>query len=495
MLPCAPDTVYTALSWIHSIRCGPGRGLLAALSLALSDPTCHAVHLLATDLPDQLEAVLSALPVLAAKRPVNTFYLQESYAQLDGDTRHYLQCLTQATGGSCYVIIDGSDGKLGKVIPLFVAESQSSVPFVSPVRCRCPSTSVMIPQQQHNMSSLLRSSLDYPARLVPSCVLSDRTLARSEFFPGSCVLARREVDGLYYLGTVIQQVQGRTGVWVVEFDCPGTAGLGVVSSQRQLVCSLDMVSHHLGHHTRCLVPGDAVLSPWGPNLRRYGPGRVMAAPERRANGVVSLRVLMWNGCVSLVPDRLVLPILESHHDRITRELQIPTSAQSQNCSWLCAYSVSCPPEVFCFDCSTSPCCPSVTNHQPSVVPTRYRSSLGDMDGFERAMQDKRLDLKDTEMTKSDPESCSSSSLTDVETRASFPPAVKMRSKHQRPPWRYWRSIGPEPQHRQPGSEVPRRTSKPVKFSTSLSNHSSMFQSLPGACGRRANIIDIFGMNL
>ncbi|CAB1416564.1 unnamed protein product [Pleuronectes platessa] len=418
MLPCAPDTVYTALSWIHSIRCGPGRGLLAALSLALSDPTCHAVHLLATDLPDQPEAVLRALPALAAERPVNTFYLQESYAQLDGNTRDYLQCLTQATGGSCYVIIDGSDGKLGKVIPLYVAESQSSVPFVSPVRCCCPSTSVMIPQQQHNMSSLLRSSLDHTARLVPSCVLSDRTLARSEFFPGSCVLARREVDGLYYLGTVIQQVQGRTGVWVVEFDCPCTAGLGVVSSQRQLVCSLDMVSHHLGLHTRCLVPGDAVLSPWEPNLRRYGPGRVMSTAERR-----------------------------------------------------------------------------VTNHQPCVVPPRYRSNLREMDGFERAMRDKRLDLKDTEMGKSDPESCSSSSLTDGETRAIFPPALKMRSKHQRPPWRYWRSIGPEPQHRQPGSEVPRRTSQPVKFSTSLSNHSSMFQSLPGANGRRANIIDIFGMNL
>ena len=79
----------------------------------------------------------------------------------------------------------------------------------------------------------------------------------------------------------MSKLRGRTGVWVVEFDCPGAAGLGVVSSQRQLVCSLDMVSHHLGHHTRCLVPGDAVLSSWEPNLRSYGPGRVMAIPERR----------------------------------------------------------------------------------------------------------------------------------------------------------------------------------------------------------------------
>ena len=191
------------------------------------------------------------------------------------------------------------------------------------------------------------------------------------------------------------------------------------------------------------------------------PYLVMIAPSKAvlylslfpaANGVVSLRVLMWNGCVSLVPDRLVLPILESHYDRITRELQIPTAAQSQKCSWLCACSSSCPPELFCFDCSTSPCCPSVTSHRSCVVPHRSRSSLWGMDGSERAMQDKRLNLKDTEMGKSDPESCSSSSLTDGETRAMFPPAMKMRSKQQRPPWRYWRSIGPEPQHRQPGGK-------------------------------------------
>lgn len=115
MLPCAPDTVYTALSWIHSISCSPGRDLLAALSLALADPACHAVHLLTVDLPDQQEAVLRALPALAAGRPVNVLYLQDSGGQLDGNTRDYLQCLTQATRGSCYVITDILNGKLGKV--------------------------------------------------------------------------------------------------------------------------------------------------------------------------------------------------------------------------------------------------------------------------------------------------------------------------------------------------------------------------------------------
>ncbi|XP_044048317.1 uncharacterized protein C11orf16 homolog [Siniperca chuatsi] len=502
MLPCAPDTVYMALSWIHSISCSPGRDLLAALSMALPDPACHAIHLLCTELPEQPEALLSALPALAAGRPVNVFYLQDSGGQLDSNTRDYLQCLTQATRGSSYVIPVGLNGVLEQVVPLCVVENQSSAPTISPVKCCCPSTSV-----PHNTSSpLLRCSLGNPLRPVTSCMLSGQTLGSPEFFPGCRVLARREVDGLYYMGTVIQQVQGRGGVWVVEFDHPGRAALGVASSQRQLVCSLDMVIHTRAR-THCLVPGDAVLSPWEPDLIRYGPGRVMAATERRdgfgVDGVTSLRVLMWDGCVSLVPGSLVLPISPSQHDRIVRELQIPKSASSRCCNWLCARSSSCTPQLFCSDwCqSSSSCCP-VTNHRPCSFPPSCRSSCGRRDGFERAEQDKQVHLNDTDVGKSDPEvpssSSSSLSLSEDETRATFPPAVKLRSKQQRPPWRYWRRTGPEPQHRQPGSAVPRRTSQPVRFSfpvpqiSASPNHSSLFQSLPGAKGRRVNIRDVFG---
>lgn len=115
MLPCAPDTVYMALSWIHSISCSHGRDLLSALSVALTDAACHAVHLICTDLPDRLDALLTALPALAAGRPVNIFYLLDPGGQLDRNTQHYLQCLTQATGGSCYVIAVGLNGGLEKV--------------------------------------------------------------------------------------------------------------------------------------------------------------------------------------------------------------------------------------------------------------------------------------------------------------------------------------------------------------------------------------------
>ncbi|XP_032378573.1 uncharacterized protein C11orf16 homolog [Etheostoma spectabile] len=367
-------------------------------------------------------------------------------------------------------------------------ENQSSTTISSPVKCCCPSTSTFI---SHDSTSLPLLSLGNPF------TLSAQTLGGPEFFPGCRVLARREVDGLYYLGTVIQQVQGRGGVWVVQFDHPGGAGSGFVSSQRQLVCSPDMVKD-VRAHICCLVPADAVLSPWEPDLRRYGPGRVMAATEHRDSfgvDVKSLRVLMWNGCVSLVPGSLVLPISAPQHARIVRELQIPTSASSRCCSWLCARSSSCPPQLFCpGGCQSSSCCCSYSNPRPCLFPLSCRSSFGGTDGFERAEQDKQLDLKNTDVGRRDPEvpsPSSSSSLSEDEDR------VKPRSKQQRPPWRYWRQTGSEPQHRQPGPLVPRRTSQPARSSFpvpqigALPNHSSLFQSLPGAEGRRANIKDVF----
>ncbi|XP_008292999.1 uncharacterized protein C11orf16 homolog [Stegastes partitus] len=499
MRGCAPDTVYTALSWIHSISCSPGRDLLAALSVALTNPLCQAIHLLCTDLLEQPEALLRALPGLAAGRPVNIFYLQDSGSELDRNARDYLQCLTQSTRGSCYMIPFDLNGVLEKVIPLYVAKSRSSVPTVSPAKC-CWS--------HHTPSSLFRCSLGNQLHPFTSCMLPGQSLAGPQFFPGCRVLARREMDGLYYLATVIQQVQGRRGVWMIEFDHPGSVSSGVVSSKCQLVCSLDMVNDSRAQ-SHCLVPGDVVLSPWEPNLKRFGPGRVIAATEHRdsfrADAVTSLRVLMWNSCVSLVPGSLVLPVSASHYDRIVRELQIQTPAPSPYCSRLCARSSSCTPQMFCTDCcqsASASCCCSVSNRWPYIAPHSCRASLGGSDRFDRAEQHKQVNLRNADVRKDDSSSSSSSSsssLSEDETRASNSPAMKLNSKQQRPPWKYWRRTGPEPQHRQPGSAPPRRSSQPFRFSFSVPqistspNHSSLFQSLSGSKERRGNIRDVFGM--
>lgn len=117
MLLCAPDTVYLALSWIHAIRCSPGDAhLLATLSVVFSDGGCHAVHLLCAELRERPEAVLTAVPALAAGRPVNVFYLQgPSSAQDGGSTADYLRRLSLATGGRCHALPVGLNGELKEV--------------------------------------------------------------------------------------------------------------------------------------------------------------------------------------------------------------------------------------------------------------------------------------------------------------------------------------------------------------------------------------------
>lgn len=101
MLPCAPDTLYLALNWIHSINCSTGSDLWGALSTALADPACAAIHLLCTGRPRWSEALLMALLRLAVGRPLNVFYLQSLANPLPGDN---LQQLAWATGGRCYNI-------------------------------------------------------------------------------------------------------------------------------------------------------------------------------------------------------------------------------------------------------------------------------------------------------------------------------------------------------------------------------------------------------
>uniref|UniRef100_A0A8C3AFW1 DUF4537 domain-containing protein n=1 Tax=Cyclopterus lumpus TaxID=8103 RepID=A0A8C3AFW1_CYCLU len=280
------------------------------------------------------------------------------------------------------------------------------------------------------------------------CTRSGQTMGGPEFYTGGRVLARREADGFYYPGT------GRGGVWVVEFDHPGGAGLGGVSPRRQVVCSLDMANQARGRPR----PGDAVLSPWEPDLRRYGPGRVMAA-------AAAAHIDGFGG----------RGVKKTYFKRIVRELQVQTSASSRCCSWVrtcssscrssscrssscssssCSSSCSCSscscssctPRPLCTDCCppSSRCC-SVSNHRPRSFPPSCGS------GFGRAEWDKPPDLRDTDVWRSDPgvpsSSSSSSSSSEDESRV-----LKLRSKQPRPPWRYWRQTGPEPQHTQTGGK-------------------------------------------
>lgn len=162
------------------------------------------------------------------------------------------------------------------------------------------------------------------------------------------------------------------------------------------------------------------------------------SPSLPVGVATSLRVQMWNGCVCLVPARLVEPILNSHYERIVKELQITTPPSDQCCHWLRAPH-----------CCSGPCTP--TQGLPSVCVTSCESTVG----LQEAEQDGQEAMKsdDEEASNSSSPSSSSSTLFEQETSRRLPLVVKLNGGEQRPPWRYWRRTGAEPQHRQPGGKV------------------------------------------
>lgn len=100
MIPCAPEAVYQALRWIHTLRTSPGNNLITALIAAFSDPACQSVNLVTNSLPDKPKECLNALSSFTAC-PVHTFYISEKQ-DLERDILDFLKCLTSATKGSCY---------------------------------------------------------------------------------------------------------------------------------------------------------------------------------------------------------------------------------------------------------------------------------------------------------------------------------------------------------------------------------------------------------
>ncbi|KAJ3596527.1 hypothetical protein NHX12_002933 [Muraenolepis orangiensis] len=377
MRPCVPHTVYEALSWIHSLTCGPGRELLSALSTALRDPDCHAVHLVTTGLPCHTDALLRVLPAVAGPRTVNVFYL----------------------------------------------------------------------------------------------------LDHSRFFPDCRALARRQEDGLYYSGTVVQEC--RSGLWLVEWDhLEGSS----TATMQQLVCSLDMIPH-TGTHAPRLVPGDTVLSPWEPGVRRYGPGVVTGPMEPQDSlsdgGGTSLWVRMWSGCVALVPRSLVVPIPPSNYSRLVLELQQGVTASSH--SWPCTPT---PPWSHSSGCHLAPAscyCQPVPCHWP----TACVCDLGSRDEHQRVeLEDQASLLLENFLATETARSKSSLAMADGVTIVVSPLRVRPKEDQPRPPWRYWRRSTPEPQHRKPGEEVTSTSCTPM--SSTLKSHCKRRQhqeehyNLPGS---------------
>ncbi|XP_063251647.1 trichohyalin-like isoform X2 [Prinia subflava] len=151
----------------------------------------------------------------------------------------------------------------------------------------------------------------------------------SRVLRGARVLARREADGCYYLGHVVQE--GSREGFLIEFD-QSCAPKGKVQLGRQETPLYDLV-HYEDARRQPLAPGDRVLAPWEAAAKRFGPGTVLRvventeAPLGTAHKERRVLVNFWNGQTKEVPSVQALRIPLALSERIILELQMPLAAR------------------------------------------------------------------------------------------------------------------------------------------------------------------------
>lgn len=516
MIPCAPDTVYQALSWIHSLRTSPGNDLLTALITAFSDPACQSVHLVTNSLPDNLENCLNSLSTFTA-RPVHTFHVSEKQ-DLDRDVLDFLKCLTSATKGSCYRLSLNSNAPAEQLALLHSSEHQIQHQSCSKDKCQVsyykPFHAVCI--------SPYWCSMGNPFSVTP-CVLG-KVARGAEFFPGCRVLARREVDGFYYLGTIVHQLQDRGGLFMVTFDkCLPKDNTMMEIISPQLTCQPDMVNITQAHK-HSIVPGDTVLAPWEFQMSRYGPGRVVSGMEVRdsvkggmGDGLV---VLFWNGIRLHVRKDLAVWIPASHHEQIIRELQPnvlrPGCLNHSQCSHINWSPVCCINHInHCLPTTPSMCLCPVKNcplsNQRLLMDNQWKAQEIKPDQVNEltASQEMKTDLSSSDSSENEEEVTneklnSTPELVSCSVNTEISYLNKSHSEPQnRPAWRYWRRGSPEPHHKKPG-----QVTKPPNpgysclginsdsgYSSSSfasTNPSSLFEMVPHSVRRGITVREVFG---
>ncbi|XP_031962793.1 trichohyalin-like isoform X1 [Corvus moneduloides] len=151
----------------------------------------------------------------------------------------------------------------------------------------------------------------------------------SRVLRGARVLARRETDGYYYLGHIVQEVKGSREGFLIEFDqsrvLKGKVQLGLQETP------LYDILHYEDARRQPLAPGDRVLAPWEAPAKRFGPGTVLRVVESKeaplAHNERGVLVNFWNGQTKEVSSAQALRIPLPLSERIILELQMPLAAR------------------------------------------------------------------------------------------------------------------------------------------------------------------------
>ncbi|XP_056373562.1 golgin subfamily A member 6-like protein 7 [Hyla sarda] len=309
-----PETASQAISWIRTLGCDAGADPTKALAAAFEDPSCGAVYLVMDALPPRtLQDIYDFLSRDENPCSVNVVYLLEG--PQDRRREGTFRTINLKPLRSSHKTMVNGYQRPSYYYPSSSSSSctfstvVSSEPQLEPIRC-CG--------HQKEPPPLSAS----PVQLAPEALCLLR---------GARVLARRDTDGLYYMGHIAREVEGTSERFLVEFEkCRSLKGKSQFRMQETPVCD---IIHYEDARWRPLVPGDHVLAPLDAKMEHYGPGTVLQGTENRARGLAfdstGVLVTFWNGKTKQVPPGLAIWIPHSLSDRITLELYIPPESRKK----------------------------------------------------------------------------------------------------------------------------------------------------------------------
>ncbi|CAH1250089.1 C11orf16 [Branchiostoma lanceolatum] len=363
MVKCTPHTVTRAAGWIRALTPKTGTNTLDALLTALGDPECTAVYLVTDGLPDQApHDILQHVAYSSRGRPIHCIFLTHTFA--DAAAHDFLQDVAVQTRGSFHIITLTVEGNVHRVTPVYRADHSGKRPLGGPLYPPLKSSSVMT-RLDHNpflegtdptpivtytpwepvvsyapletvvtVPSVATGTYTRPLKLRNTITGKIVDMTSLEFSPsaslimrGTRVLARRDEDGYYYMGTVANQLPDAKGRFMIEFDKVPT-----LKSRMQETGIYDMIAH-LDAFRHKIVPGDKVLAPWEVTGQRFGPGSVLEGVERRFEDNIDddedLVVTFWNGKTESVPRHKAIWIPLMLYERVIFELQMPVAAREK----------------------------------------------------------------------------------------------------------------------------------------------------------------------
>ncbi|XP_042325843.1 uncharacterized protein C11orf16-like isoform X2 [Sceloporus undulatus] len=324
LVACSLTTVTEAATWVRALQISSTANILNAVAAALEDPTCQAVYLFTSEVPEgTVEELCRLFKDTEQAHPVHTVYVLEGGEERKDSSQKILEKVAKESGGSFQSLSPNG------------ASDEDNPGCTAGIHC-----SVCISKQHSTLwltghcktqFPLGTWSPDFPDVFLGSSMQEDSKNWSSEIHNlprGIRVLARKQIDGYYYPGHIVQM--GSREQVLIKFERPQRPRKGRAQSQMQETPLYDIIDYE-DARWQPLAPGDGILAPWEKKSQRYGPGIILQVVETESSHSVfknsKVLVNFWNGQTKKVSADNTVKIPHPLRERIVLELQMPLTAR------------------------------------------------------------------------------------------------------------------------------------------------------------------------